>query len=348
MPPPSSEEEALYALTDPRIKLIELGSLVRSERIRADLLRVAGTIVRFLRGATPEQRRTLLGFSEAQLRVAVYAGIKLGEMLEQHKVAQGAPADLFARGLEERDRLYMALEGLADYEPRLAADIEAAHGRVMDAVSLAGSLAALVQLSKDLLSDRASRPSRLLELGGVTSEELASIETLSDTIKNTGEVPIDTQSTSVSKDDLDLQDGICLAHLERLMRIFNGAHDRDPSIPQLLPIATQSVFGPRQQLVAQHKEAEAPAASPAEAQSNGQTHASEWKEEEASAVGEESGAGEEEASAGEEEASAGDEEASAGDEEASGGDEEASAGDEAASAGDDEIKAAREREGEEG
>ena len=48
----------------------------------------------------------------------------------------------------------------------------------------------------------------------------------------------------MSQADLDLQDGICLAYLERMMKIWNGAHEKDPSIPQLLPIATRPIFAP--------------------------------------------------------------------------------------------------------
>ena len=56
---------------------------------------------------------------------------------------------------------------------------------------------------------------------------------------------------------LDLQDGICLEYLERRMKIWNGAHQRDPSIPQLFPIATRPLFSPTR------KQAAAPAAEAA-------------------------------------------------------------------------------------
>ena len=62
----------------------------------------------------------------------------------------------------------------------------------------------------------------------------------------------------MSQAEIDLQDGVCLAYLERVMRVWNRAHEHDPAILQLLPIATRRIFSPNRKRTA----AEAPA-SPA-------------------------------------------------------------------------------------
>lgn len=49
---------------------------------------------------------------------------------------------------------------------------------------------------------------------------------------------------AVSQAEIDLQDGICLAYLERIMRVWNRAHELDPAIPQLVPLATRRIFSP--------------------------------------------------------------------------------------------------------
>lgn len=44
--------------------------------------------------------------------------------------------------------------------------------------------------------------------------------------------------------DLDQQDGACLAHMGRMMRIFNNAHEKDPAVPHLVALATRRIFSP--------------------------------------------------------------------------------------------------------
>ena len=52
-----------------------------------------------------------------------------------------------------------------------------------------------------------------------------------------------------------------LTHLERLMRIFNTAHERDPSIPQLVPIATRRIFSPNRRRAPEGTPEKAPGGS---------------------------------------------------------------------------------------
>ena len=259
VPAPTPEASALYALTAAPADLIEAGSRIRSEKILTDLVRWGGQVAEFLPKVTTAQRRLLLGYSDGFFRVTVHAGAKLHGMLasrtgnvddrEAERLAIiGAAAQAYSDGMDERDRLTTALEGLRRYDSSLQDRIDLAHGSISDAEGLARSLRALSKLSKlgrALLEDPASIVAKQLVDGGVTSEELGDIEATADDVRSTAAAATGARTQGpVTQADLDQQDGTCLAHMGRLMRIFNGAHAKDPSIPHLVPITTRRVFSP--------------------------------------------------------------------------------------------------------
>lgn len=252
---PTADQIALYAIrTSPAI-LIDRGSHIRSEKIRTDMVRLCGIAAEFWPRVTPAQRRLLLGFSEPLLRVTVYAGRKLGEMIEQRSTAIDhrettlatstvATQALHDEGMNERERLVTAFEGLVDYDPTLETRLDSAKDRAVDDSALASSLLKLAALGRSLLHDPASIIARQLTDGGVTVAELQEAEALAGRVKAASEQGGARTGGPISQAELDLQDGICLAHLERVMRVWNRAHEHDPAIPQLLPIATRRLFSP--------------------------------------------------------------------------------------------------------
>ena len=268
---PTPEHLELYAIRTAPAALIERGSHIRSEKILTDMVRLGGIAAEFYPKATAAQRRLLLGFSSALLSVTVHSGVKLGEMLERRGATVGdreanlaadaaTAATTYREGMEERDRLATALETAVDGDDTLETRLDSARSRVTDHATLTTSLLALVKLGRDLLLDKTSRAGRQLADGGLTVTELDEARALADRVKATGAsvTGARTQGT-VSQADLDLQDGICLAYLERTMKIWNGAHERDPSIPQLLPIATRRLFSPTRKKAADPAEKAAPA-----------------------------------------------------------------------------------------
>ena len=268
----------MFAIRTPTAALVERGSHIRSEKIRTDMVRLCGTAAEFYPHATAAQRRLLLGFSSALLSVAVHSGVKLGEMLEHRGGAMGhregnlaadatTAATVYKEGMSERDRLTTALETAVNGEPTLESRVESAHGRVTDHVTLSTSLLALVKVGRDLLLDTASLAGQQLAEGGLKTADLDELTALAGRVKASGASAGGARTQGpVLQAALDLQDGICLEYLERVMKIWNGAHERDPSIPQLLPIATRSLFSPtRKQATANGAAAPSvgPAAEPA-------------------------------------------------------------------------------------
>lgn len=218
--------------------------------------KLCGIAADFYPSATPEQRRLLLGFSSAQLSVTVHAGVKLGTLLgvrgstvddrEASLAADTATAAKhYKEGMDERDRLGTAIETAVDGDPTLETRLNSARNRVSDHETLNTSLLALVKLGRGLLDDKSSLAGQQLAEGGLTESELEAATALAAKVASSGaNVAGARKQGNVSQADLDLQDGVCLTYLERMMKVWNGAHDRDPSIPQLLPIATRSIFAP--------------------------------------------------------------------------------------------------------
>jgi hypothetical protein len=270
VPAPTPAQLAMFAIRIPTSALIERGAHIRSEKIRTDMVRLCGIAAAFYQQATAAQRRLLLGFSSALLSVTVHAGVKLGSLLEQRGSTVGdreatlaadtATAETaYREGMDERDRLATALETAVDGDPTLETRVESARSRVTDHATLSTSLLALVKLGRELLLDKASLVGQQLAEGGLTTAELDALRALAGRVKSSGAnaTGARTQGT-VTLADLNLQDGVCLAYLERMMKIWNGAHERDASIPQLLPIATRAIFAPTRKRVAAAV-AEAPA-----------------------------------------------------------------------------------------
>jgi hypothetical protein len=256
VPVPTSQQAALYTIQTDPADLIESGTRIRSGKILTDLVRWAGQVAEFLPKATKEQKKMLLGFSGGFFSVLVYEGVKLRDMVgarggnvdDRETKRAGliaAAAQSFADGQDERERLANALAGLAHVDPTVKDRLDLAVGRAGDAEELSRSLHALVELARGLRADPTSLTAQQLDDGGVDDAELKAIEVLADEVKTSAAKADGARAQGVvTQADLDLQDGICLAHMEKLRRIFNGAHDRDPTVPHLVSIATRRIFAP--------------------------------------------------------------------------------------------------------
>jgi anti-sigma factor RsiW len=157
--------------------------------------------------------------------------------------AEAAAAADYAEGMATRERLANALSALADYDAALATRVPDARGRVTDAKSLSDSLLRLVRVAHDIHAQKGTALAEQLEDGGVTPGLLAEVEALAARVKTSGAAVTGArQAGPVTQAELDHQDGVCLTFYERLMKIFNAAHEVDPKIPQIVPIATRRLF----------------------------------------------------------------------------------------------------------
>jgi hypothetical protein len=273
---PTAAQLDLYAVSTAPAALVERGSHIGSDKILTDMVRLCGTAAEFYPKATPAQRGLLLGFSTTLLSVAVYSGVKLrgmvghrGSTVDDREATKAADATTAATTYEEgtavRDRLNTALEVAIDGDPTLTSRLDSARGRVQDHPALTTSLLGLVKFGRGLLHDKSSRVGARLADGGLTEAQLDAVTALAAKVESTGAVATGARKQGpVSQAELDFQDGVCLAYLEKIMKVWNGAHEHDPAIPQLLPIATRPIFAPtRKRTAAAAAEPAAPAAVPA-------------------------------------------------------------------------------------
>ena len=257
VPAPTPEAVARYTLKTPTAELVELGATIRTEKVLTDLVRWSGQVAEFLPKVTPAQRRLLLGFSDSFFRVLVHEGKKLREMLESksgNKDAReakrvavlGAAAKSYSDGMDERERLTNALEGVAEHDTgKLRERIDQAEGTVESAEDLVRSLKALAALARALLADPTTQVAQQLVDGGVTNEELDAFEATAEEVKSTAAAAAGARAQgAVTQAELDEQDAVCLTHMGRLMRIFRTAHSKDPSVPHLVPNSSRRVLAP--------------------------------------------------------------------------------------------------------
>ncbi|MDI1449371.1 hypothetical protein [Polyangium sp. 6x1] len=254
VPAPTQEEADRYVSEHPNADLMERGSQIRSEKILTDLVRFGGLLGEFWPKATPAHKRHLLGFSEPLLKVFVHEGKKLADMVAQFdgaadareasRAAAIAVADqAYREGMDERERLVTALDGVSHLEPGLDERITRATGRVTDFATLAQSLTSLVKVAKDIRQNPMSKAAKQLEDGGLDATQIMTFEDTAAKVKSTGELASGARTKGqITQADLDLQDGMCLSLMDRVMKVFNRAHERDPSIPRLTPIATRRMF----------------------------------------------------------------------------------------------------------
>lgn len=249
---PSAGDVDLYAVDDPVDELIGRGRQIRSSKILTDFKRWAGQVADDVARKGPTLK--IKGFSVGLLRVAVADGTKLRAMLESQDagtrsqgIAQGsegiAATTAFDRGTTARDELAAALRTAYKSDKAALKRVDVAYGSAKDAPSLASALLALVKVARGELGQKASKPAARLADGGVDEAYLAGLESLAAEIKTTGEKAKGPRTGhTVTQADLDTQDGVCLVHMERFRELFGPAHDSDPRVPHLVPIATRSFF----------------------------------------------------------------------------------------------------------
>lgn len=253
--------------------LVKKGGEIGTPRILVDGLRLYGEALDFFDRATPEQKKTLRGVSPALVCVAIHHLDHLRQVEADHAGEAKGKSTARNVGDEEvarastavtvlRDQAYSAMKSAAGGDTALVAALDDAYEKVDPPAKLAigvEDMAAL--LRKWLKSDNAGVKLRLqaANLDGEYADELS--EAALDLQKALAGTP-SKAGNKASQHALDREDGVQILLLGQIIRAFENGHDRDATIPRLVPIATRRLFN-KHKGASSSSSSSSPAAPPA-------------------------------------------------------------------------------------
>jgi len=253
-PPDPALLDALLASTNDT-ELVVKGRLIASSRVVTDVRRIYAMAYAFYTKATLAQRKKLRGFSPKLLAIAVAEAVKLDEMMRGHegrdldkeaiRAARGADLrDAFSYALALRDQFKDVLLSVAGQAPAAREEIEQAVGTADRSDLLVRGLQQLSAIGKRFLKESPGPLSQRAELFQLDQEFVQEIDNAADRLQKAADAStVRPAGSKVNQGDLDRSDGINLLLLGHIIRAFENAHDQDPTIPKLAPIATRRMFG---------------------------------------------------------------------------------------------------------
>src|SRR5262245_9492798 len=241
--------------------LVAQGRSIASPHIITDEKRLYSLAFDFWQSATPSQKDRLRGFSDELLAVAVAHALKLAGMAAAHEDRAGA-ADAsreardaaartaFSAGLTLRDQAAKVLRGVAGQDKSLAAQVDGAVGTAETGAALAKGLNDLAALGHKLLAHKKNAVAKRAKLMRLDAAYVASLEAAATHVSETAEhAGARSGGKAVTQGALDREDGVNILILGHILDMFEAAHDVDPTIPRLVPIATRRLFGKHRKAV---------------------------------------------------------------------------------------------------
>ena len=232
-----------------------VGVQIRSSRVLTDLSRLVGLSYAWWSTATPEKRKKVRGFSLSLLQVAVHYSLELEaaakgaedtqhEDLAARQANEKAAAKAFASALAAREQLTTALRSAAGTDVLWRSRVDTAVGRADDAGTLASGIERLVKVGEEMLGSNNDDIVALAEAAQLDNEYLADALAEAAGLQAADErAGVRLTATKLSQGDLDVLDGVNLSLLSDMVDAFEKAHDRDGTIPRLVPISTRRVLG---------------------------------------------------------------------------------------------------------
>lgn len=233
--------------------LVEAGATIATVRLVTDGGRLYGEAFAFWDSASDEQKKCLRGFSPALLGVAVHhldalRKLESGATQQSHENAtQRAAADESAReaatkAIAIRDQAYDAMRDTAGDQARRK-QVDKAVGTADTAAKLALGLDALAKLLTLWMASKDEDLKARLELAQLDKSFVGELERAASDVRGAAAAAAKRTSTKASQAALDREDGVQILLLGQIIRAFDAAHERDHTIPRLVPISTRRLFG---------------------------------------------------------------------------------------------------------
>jgi hypothetical protein len=244
----------------PREAFIALGAQIESDRVIADTSRIYSHAYDVWTTATTRQRDVLVGFSPELLSVAVDRAYALASLFEQisndasSEATLSDPRQINARvaynlAITLRDQAKSVLRTVAGRNDRLRHHVDSLVDEATDAESVTRSLVELAELAGEMLEHDGDALAQRVRLARLTPEYVARLREKAHDVTETakrarGGAPKAPPKTS-REIELDFLDGVNLHVLGEVVHAFESAHELDPSVPRLSPIATRRFLARR-------------------------------------------------------------------------------------------------------
>ncbi len=154
--------------------------------------------------------------------------------------------DAFTRALGLRDQLHDVLLDVAGHASAAREEIDQAAGTAEKPELLVRGLEQLSLIGSRFLDEATGHIHDRAALFEFDQNYLVEVDAAAKTLEDaTAAAAVRPAGTNVSQGDLDRADGLNLMLLGHVIRAFGNAHDQDPTIPTLVPIATRRMFNRR-------------------------------------------------------------------------------------------------------
>jgi len=255
LPAPDDALFAAVVAEELKADYVRTGAEIKTARVVTDARRLYAIAWAFWSQASDDQQQKLVGFSPELLAVCVAHAQKLAA-LDSHAATasaaqaaklrdDGAPAATHA-AVALRDQALNLLERIAGNDGKLLARV---HGKNLGAdtpENLAQTLRGLGTVAGEILSQHEHKKDVIaarIKLNRLGKAFVASLGAAAVALDDATKSHVSGGRHSVGQGELDWNDGIQVHLLEHVLDAFEKAHDVDPTIPRLVPIATRRLLG---------------------------------------------------------------------------------------------------------
>jgi hypothetical protein len=232
--------------------LVAKGAEIATSRLVIDGVRLYQQALDFFAEASPAHRKLLRGVSADLLAVAVHhldSLRKLEAGVHQKSQGHGArraatdeeAAQALSIAVSLRDQASRSMKDAGKTGPRVA-EVDAAFGAADPPEKLAASLDALAELLGNWQKSKDQCLVARLELANLDGEYASELTAAAFAVRKAAAAAAERSDPKARQAALDREDGVQILLLGQIIRAFESAHDRDVTIPRLVPISTRRLF----------------------------------------------------------------------------------------------------------
>jgi hypothetical protein len=237
-------------------QLVAIGRTIDTRRIIKDAIRIYGEAWAWWKGASKAERAGVKGLSLPLLAIAVHMALELEKFrasLEDAGATEGADRaekdskaeTVSSEAIHLRDQAADALRDAAAQDTGLRDAAKLAVGTAETPDALARGLGNLAKLLRDWLGRDDADLAARLELASLDAEYADELDAAAKGVRKAHAARTTGARAQLAQGELDRQDGISVLLLGQILRAFDSAHTRNPTVPKLVPISTRRLFSRR-------------------------------------------------------------------------------------------------------